>query len=242
MQLAQLLNVAGCISLVDLHGLQTHGAVLHAAAAADAGVDLCGLCSCLAQQDQTGSGLGGGVGKVLHSGAHHGTAGNHLAQLALNAHIVQNVLISGAHGHNDVLGLCAGIAVHGDGTLDHRHTGSQILAQRGNAGHVHHDGACIGGQTAVGHLAAEALLDQDQLCAGAVDTGQGLYLDSAVVLGLFAQQVDALGLVVLNTNDALGDAGVLQHSLDAADDIIAALQHLLRVAGQPHLTLGGVDQ
>ena len=136
MQLAQLLHIAGGVGLIDLHGLQTHGAVLHAAAAADAGVDLCGLCSCLAQQDQTGSGLGGGVGKVLHSGAHHGTAGNNLAQLALNAHIVQNVLISGAHGHNNVLGLCAGIAVHGDGTLDHRHTGSQILAQRGNAGHV----------------------------------------------------------------------------------------------------------
>ena len=94
----------------------------------------------------------------------------------------------------------------------------------------------------MGHLAAETLLDQDQLCAGAVDTGQGLDLDSAVVLGLFAQQVDALGLVVLNTNDALRDAGILQHSLDTTDDIIAALQHLLRVAGQPHLALGGVDQ
>ena len=90
MQLAQLLHIAGGVGLIDLHGLQTHGAILHAAATADAGIDLCGLCSCLAQQDQTGSGLGGGVGKVLHSGAHHGTAGNHLAQLALDAHIVQN--------------------------------------------------------------------------------------------------------------------------------------------------------
>ena len=119
---------------------------------------------------------------------------------------------------------------------------SQILAKGGDAGHVHDDGAGICGQTAVGHFAAQTLFNEDQLCAGAVDTGQGLYLNSAVVLGLFAQQVDALGLVVLNTNDALRDAGILQHSLDAADDIIAALQHLLRVAGQPHLALGGVDQ
>ena len=94
----------------------------------------------------------------------------------------------------------------------------------------------------MGHLTAEALFNEDQLCAGAVDTGQGLDLDSAVVLGLFAQQVDALGLVVLNADDALRDAGVLQHGLDAADDIIAAVQHLLRITGQPHFTLGSVDQ
>ena len=92
------------------------------------------------------------------------------------------------------------------------------------------------------HLAAQALLDQDQLCAGAVDTGQGLDLNGAVALGLFAQQVNALRLVVLNADDALRDAGVLQHGLDAADDVIAAVQHLLRVAGQPHFTLGSVDQ
>ena len=238
MQLAQLLHIAGGVGLIDLHGLQTHGAVLHAAAAADAGVDRCGLCSGLAQQDQTGSGLGGGVGKVLHSGAHHGTAGNHLAQLALHAHIVQNILISSTHGHNNILGLCAGIAVHGDGTLDHRHTGSQILAQRGNTGHVHHDGTCIGGQTAVGHLAAEALLNEDQLCAGAVNTGQGLDFDGAVVLGLFAQQVDALGLVILNADDALRDAGILQHSLDAADDIIRGIKAVLQYTGIPKCIIG----
>ena len=50
------------------------------------------------------------------------------------------------------------------------------------------------------------------------------------------------GNVVLNADDALRDAGVLQHGLDAADDIIAAVQHLLRIAGQPHFTLGSVDQ
>ena len=61
-------------------------------------------------------------------------------------------------------------------------------------------------------------------------------------LGLLAQQVDALGLVVLNADDALRDAGVLQHGLDAADDIIAAVQHLLRVAGQPDFALGSVDE
>ena len=50
------------------------------------------------------------------------------------------------------------------------------------------------------------------------------------------------GNVVLNADDALRDAGVLQHGLDAADDIIAAVQHLLRIAGQPHFALGSVDQ
>ena len=50
------------------------------------------------------------------------------------------------------------------------------------------------------------------------------------------------GNVVLNADDALRDAGVLQHGLDAADDIIAAVQHLLRVAGQPDFTLGSVDE
>ena len=94
----------------------------------------------------------------------------------------------------------------------------------------------------MGHFAAQALFNEDQLCAGAVDTGQGLDLDGAVAIGLFAQQVDALGLVVLNADDALRDAGVLQHGLDAADDIIAAVQHLLRIAGQPHFALGSVDQ
>ena len=242
MQLAQLLHVTGSISLVHLHGLQTHGAVLHAAAAADAGIHRCRLCSGLAQEDQAGGGLSGGVAQVLHSGAHHGTAGNHLTQLALDARKIDDVLIGSAHGDNDVLGLCTGIAVHGDGALDHRHTGSQILAKGGDAGHVHDDGPGICGQTAVGHFAAQTLFNKDQLCAGAVDTGQGLDLDGAVAIGLFAQQVDALGLVVLNADDALRDAGVLQHGLDAADDIIAAVQHLLRIAGQPHFALGSVDQ
>ena len=94
----------------------------------------------------------------------------------------------------------------------------------------------------MGHFAAQALFNEDQLCAGAIDTGQGLDLNGAVALGLFAQQVNALRLVVLNADDALRDAGVLQHGLDAADDVIAAVQHLLRVAGQPHFALGSVDQ
>ena len=244
MQLAQLLHIACSVSLIDLHRLQTHGAVLHAAAAADAGIHRCRLCSGLAQEDQAGGGLGGGVAQVLHSGTHHGTAGNHLAQLhaALDAGSVQNILVGSAHGNDQVLGFCAGITVHGDGALDHRHTGSQILAKGGDAGHVHDDSAGICGQTAVGHFAAQALFNEDQLCAGAVDTGQGLDLDGAVAIGLFAQQVDALGLVVLNADDALRDAGVLQHGLDAADDIIAAVQHLLRIAGQPHFALGSVDE
>ena len=126
--------------------------------------------------------------------------------------------------------------------LDHRHAGSQVLAQGRNRGHVHHDGTCICGQTAVRNLAAQALLDQDQLCAGAVNTGQCLDLDGGLVFGLLVQQLDALGLVVLNADDALRDAGILQHGLDAADDIIAAVQHLLRVAGQPDFTLGSVDE
>ena len=91
-------------------------------------------------------------------------------------------------------------------------------------------------------LAAQALLDEDELCAGAVDAGQGLHLNGGLVLRLLAQQVDALGLVVLDADDALRDAGVLQHSLDAADDVVCAVQHLLRVAGQPDFTLGGVDE
>ena len=238
MQLAQLLNVAGSVSLVDLHGLQTHGAVLHAAAAADAGVDLRGLCSSGAEHDQAGGGLGGGVAQVLHSGAHHGTAGNHFAQLALDARKINDVLIGSAHGDNDVLGLCTGIAVHSDGALDHRHTGSQILAKGGNAGHVHDDGPGICGQTAVGHFAAQTLFNKDQLCAGAVDTGQGLDLDGAVAIGLFAQQVDALGLVVLNADDALRDAGVLQHGLDAADDIIRGIKAVLQYTGIPKCVIG----
>ena len=36
-------------------------------------------------------------------------------------------------------------------------------AQGGHTGHVHHDGAGVGGQTAVGHFAAQALFNEDQL-------------------------------------------------------------------------------
>ena len=156
MQLAQLLDVAVSVSLVDLHGLQTHGAVLDAAAAADAGVDLRGLCSCFAQHDKAGSGLGGGVAQVTHSGTHHSAAGHDLAQsdAALEAGSVQDILVGSTHGDDEVLGLLAGIAVHGDDAADHRHTGSQILAEAGHTGHVHDDGAGSGGQAAVRDLAA----------------------------------------------------------------------------------------
>ena len=92
------------------------------------------------------------------------------------------------------------------------------------------------------HLAAQALLDQDQLRTGAIDTGQRLDFDLGRVLGLLAQQVDALRLVVLNADDALRDADILQDSLDAADDIVGTQQHLLGIAGQPHFALGSVDQ
>ena len=47
---------------------------------------------------------------------------------------------------------------------------------------------------------------------------------------------------MLDADDALREAGVLQHSLDAADDVVCAVQHLLGVAGQPDFTLGGVDE
>ena len=91
---------------------------------------------------------------------------------------VQDILVGSTHGDDEVLGLLAGIAVHGDDAADHRHTGSQILAEAGHTGHVHDDGAGSGGQAAVRDLAAQALLNEDELCAGAVDAGQGLSLIS----------------------------------------------------------------
>ena len=90
--------------------------------------------------------------------------------------------------------------------------------------------------------AAQALLDQDQLCAGAVHTGQGLDVDVGDAAGLLAQKVDALGLVLFNADDAARDAGVLEHRLDAPHDGVGAGQHLLGVAGDPDFALRGVDQ
>ena len=170
MQLAQRLDITGSVSLVDLHGLQTHGAVLDAAAAADAGVDLRGLCGRFAQHDKAGSGLGGGVAQVTHSGTHHSAAGHDLAQsdAALEAGSVQDILVGSTHRDDQVLGLLAGIAVHGDDAADHRHTGSQILAEAGHTGHVHDDGASSRGQAAVRSLSVtlhEGFVDNDlKLC------------------------------------------------------------------------------
>ena len=94
----------------------------------------------------------------------------------------------------------------------------------------------------MGHFPAQALLDQDQFAAGAVDAGQRLDVHIGQAFGLLAQQVDALRLVLLDADDAPGNTGVLQHRLDAPDDIVGAGKHLLGVAGQPDFALRRIDQ
>ena len=70
----------------------------------------------------------GGRVDYLSAKYHHSAAGHDLAQsdAALEAGSVQDILVGSTHGDDEVLGLLAGIAVHGDDAADHRHTGSQI--------------------------------------------------------------------------------------------------------------------
>ncbi len=78
------------------------------------------------------------------------------------------------------------------------------------------------------HLAPGAGLDQRFLGALRVAHGQALDLDALHLAGQRGEQVDALGLVAFNADDALRDVAVLHDSGDAGDDRVAALQHLAR--------------
>ena len=61
---------------------------------------------------------------------------------------------------------------------------------------------------------------------------QALDLDALHLAGQRGEQVDALGLVAFNADDAVRDLAVLHDSGDAGDDRVAALQHLAAVVGQ----------
>ena len=59
---------------------------------------------------------------------------------------------------------------HAQAEEEERHQRVAPVSYTHLTGHVHDAGASSRGQAAVRHLAAQALLDQDQLCAGAVNT------------------------------------------------------------------------
>ena len=100
--------------------------------------------------------------------------------------------------------------------------------------------ACRKGRPA--HFAAGAGLDERFLGALRVAHGQALDLDALHLAGQRGEQVDTLGLVALDADDAVRDLAVLHDSGDAGDDRVAALHHLAAVGGQVRLTLGRVDE
>ena len=235
--------ILGFQELAQFVGHQLHGADPHAAAAADAGHRLIGLHRIRAQQEQARGGLGGAAGEVGLGKAHHGTAGDDLADGAIGAAAeFHQVGVGGAQARLDIAGGSDRSARHRGDALGQGQAVDDGLphGQRG-ADVLDHD-AHVEGQAAARDFTARD--GENLLFLGALRVF-GFKRNHLGVFGPGRNGVlhggDGLRLVVFDRNPNGGGLEGLGDNEGAFPDVGGVFDHEAVVRRQVGLALGPVQ-
>ena len=224
-------------------GLQTHGAGVHALAAADAvGLGLT-VGFLLAYHQHAAVTLHRGSVEVHHGLAHHGAAADDLAgglrQLA--DAVADDLVVCGADAHNVVVLRGQLLAGDGEYVLDERFVLLHSLVDGEGGAQVAHHAAAVDRQLATADLAAGDGVDELLLGALRVLDLQGLYDDALELLGHLLHLGNSQGLVALDADVGVGHAQGLAQDAHTDAHLFGMLHHHTVVAGEVRLALGGVD-
>ena len=115
------------------------------------------------------------------------------------------------------------------------------MRERGNARHVHHNAAHVDGELALRHDLAGRMVNENFFAALRVHARQSAYFDVLVVRRGRLHLFDAVGLVVLNSDNDLLNVQPLFEQTAALDDLVGTVEHGAVVARDVAFAFRAVD-